>query len=319
MVKSIIIVGSPDSKTSEYHRQIGIESSVLITSCDHKQLIGHTSVGDVPDLTDLEYILSQATEVYWAESSINEFFDADSYYDFLNWLKDYNLVYNNVVNFNKIKFDDYAWDQLRSQNLNQNHAVFFGCSFTAGAGLPDVETHYATQVAKHFGKQVLNLGSGGGSNGLIFDRFTQVDFFPGQIVVVQLTYPNRLHYCKQNQQLEKIGFAHAADPTLNRAMLTVYHKDFLFYELLPKIRAMVSIARAKKLKMVFWLIEYKNPEIYSKADQRYFYHMPEFVPASWIENYIMDTATDNMHPGIQSNKFIANTLVKYIESVYNKD
>lgn len=319
MVKSIIIVGSDDSKTSEYHRQIGIESSVLITSCDHKQLIGHTSVGDVPDLTDLEYILSQATEVYWAESSINEFFDADSYYDFLNWLKDYNLVYNNVVNFNKIKFDDYAWDQLRSQNLNQNHAVFFGCSFTAGAGLPDVETHYATQVAKHFGKQVLNLGSGGGSNGLIFDRFTQVDFFPGQIVVVQLTYPNRLHYCKQNQQLEKIGFAHAADPILNRAMLTVYHKDFLFYELLPKIRAMVSIARAKKLKMVFWLIEYKNPEIYSKADQRYFYHMPEFVPASWIENYIMDTATDNMHPGIQSNKFIANTLVKYIESVYNKD
>ena len=105
MVKSIIIVGSTDLKTSEYYKQINIESSVLITSRDHKQLIGHTSVGDVPDLKDLEYILSQATEVYWAESSINEFFDADSYYDFVNWLKDYNLIYNNVVNLHKIKFD----------------------------------------------------------------------------------------------------------------------------------------------------------------------------------------------------------------------
>ena len=82
---------------------------------------------------------------------------------------------------------------------------------------------------------------------------------------------------------------------------------------------MVAIARAKKLKMVFWLINYKDTKIYSKADQRYFYHMPEFVPASWMENYFLDLATDGQHPGVRSNKFIADTLVKYIETVYNKD
>lgn len=317
MVKSIIIIGSTDLKTSEYYKQLGIASSMLVTTCNHKQLIGHTSVGDVPDLTDLEYILSQAKEVYWAESSINEFFDADSYYDFLNWLKDYNSKYNNVVNLDKIKFDVYKWNHRSI--VKKNHAVFLGCSFTAGVGLPDVETRYSTQVAKYFNKELLNLGTGAGSNSLIFDRFTQLDFFPGQIVVVQLTMLDRLHYCKQNQQLEKIMFAHAANPTLNRAMLTVYHKDFLFYELLSKIRAMVAIARAKKLKMIFWLADYKNPEIYSKADQTYFYNMPEFVPASWIQNYLIDRATDNSHPGIQSNKLIADTLIKYIETVYNKD
>ena len=32
----------------------------------------------------------------------------------------------------------------------------------------------------------------------------------------------------------------------------------------------------------------------------------------------MDCATDNLHPGVESNKFIANTLVKYIETIYNK-
>jgi hypothetical protein len=317
MVTSIIIVGSTDTKTSEYYQQLSIAPSVLVTNRDHKQLIGHTSVGDIPDLKELEYVLSQAEQVYWAESNINEFFDTDSYYSFLDWLKDYNLKYNNVVNLDKIKFDVYKWN-YRSI-VKENHAVFLGCSITAGVGLPDVDSRYSTQVAKHFNKELLNLGTGAGSNSLIFDRFTQLDFFPGQIVVVQLTMLDRLHYCKQNRQLGKIMFANAADVDLNKKMVEVYHKDFLFYELLSKIRAMVTVARAKKLKMVFWLINYKNELVYSKLDQTYFYDMPEFVPASWMENFIMDKAADNLHPGIQSNKFIANTLIKYIETVYNKD
>jgi hypothetical protein len=319
MVKSTIIVGSTDVKTAEYHKKLGLPPSVLITGQYHTQLVAHTSVGDIPDLNELEYVLKQAELVYWAESEITEFSSADDYYDFLSWLKDYNLEYRNVVNLDTIKFDVYKWNSLRSIKVDKNQAVFFGCSFTAGVGLSDTGTHYATQVAKHFNKDLLNLGVSGGSNGLIFDRFTQLDFFPGQIVVVQLTGLERLHYCKQNRQLKKIMFAYPADPTLNRAMLTVYHKDFLFYELLSKIRAMVAIARAKKLKMVFWLADYKNSEIYSKADQRYFYHMPEFVPASWMQDYLIDRAMDNAHPGIRSNKFIADTLVKYIKTVYNKD
>ena len=98
-----------------------------------------------------------------------------------------------------------------------------------------------------------------------------------------------------------------------------FHKDFLFYELLTKIRAMVAIARSKKLKLVFWLDNYKDESQYSQQDQSYFYNMPEFVPASWMQDYLIDKAMDNMHPGIESNKFIANTLVKYIETIYNKD
>ena len=317
MVKSIIIVGSTDVKTSEYYKQLGTTSSVLITDQYHNQPVAHTSVGDVPDLQELECILSQAKSVYWAESTIEEFADVDSYYDFLNWLKDYNLKYNNVVNLDKIKFDVYKWNQ--HSIVKKNHAVFLGCSFTAGVGLPDVETRYSTQVAKYFNKELLNLGTGAGSNSLIFDRFTQLDFFPGQIVVVQLTTLDRLHYCKQNQQLEKILFAHAVDVNLNQKMVEVYHKDFLFYELLAKIRAMVAVARARQLKLVFWLIDYKNELIYSKIDQTYFYDMPEFVPASWMQNYNLDSGTDNLHPGVESNKFIANTLVKYIETIYNKD
>jgi hypothetical protein len=279
--------------------------------------VAHTSVGDIPDLDELEYVLKQADSVYWAESTIEEFNDADSYYNFLNWLKDHHLKYNNVVNLDKIKFDVYRWSHRVI--VKENHAVFLGCSFTAGVGLPDVETRYPTQVANHFNKELLNLGAPGGSNSLIFDRFMQLDFFPGQIVVVQLTTLDRLHYCKHNRRLEKIMFANAADVNLNQKMVEIYHKDFLFYELLAKIRAIVAVARTKKLKLIFWLIDYKNELMYSKMDQTYFYDMPEFVPASWMQNYITDHAMDRIHPGVRSNKFIADTLVKYIKTVYNKD
>jgi hypothetical protein len=66
------------------------------------------------------------------------------------------------------------------------------------------------------------------------------------------------------------------------------------------------------------LQDYKNENMYSKVDQTYFYSMPEFVPASWLENYIVDVAEDNQHPGIESNKIVANTLIKYIEAIYER-
>ena len=311
----IIIVGSTDIKTSVYYKQINIPPSTLITSRDDNHMFGHTSIGDIGNSDELEFILGRADAVYWAESSIDEFADSDSYYDFLNWLKDYNLKYNNVVNLDKIKFDVYNWDS--GVALKENQAVFLGCSFTAGVGLPDSNTHYSSLVAKYFDKELLNLAVPGGSNSLIVDRYTQLEFYPGQLVVIQLTHPGRLHYCDTNRKLRTVRFADT-DLSLNRMMIEVYNKDFLFYELLIKVRAIVSIARARKIKLVFWLINYKDEMVYSRLDQTYFYHMPEFVPASWMENYILDLGTDNLHPGILSNRFIADTLIKYIETIYKE-
>lgn len=317
MVKSIIIIGSTDVKTSEYYKQVDIASSVLVTAQDHKQLTGHTSVGDIPDLDELECVLKQADLVYWAESTVDEFEDADSYYNFLNWLKDYDLRYHNVVNLNTVEFDMYKWNI--KVDLTPEHIVFFGGSITAGQYMDDRNQWYATQVAQHFNKEQLNLATVGGSFGSIFHRFTQLDFYEGQIVVVDIPPLYRIFYCHPTRQLKNLLFADPDNHDLNKKLINIYHKDFLFYELLTKIRAMVAIARSKKLKLVFWLDNYKDESQYSQQDQSYFYNMPEFVPASWIQNYLVDYAKDKVHPGVQSNKFIADTLVKYIKTVYNKD
>ena len=312
---TIIIVGSNHTNTAEYYKTLGLPASVLVTEIDHGQSIGHTCIQDIPDHGALETVLKNADEVYWAESIKDEFFDDDSYYDFLNWLKDYNLKYKNVKNFESIKFDPYKW----SQNIivDPDYAIFIGCSFTAGAGLSDPDTHYSTIVANYFNKKLLNLGQGGGSNNLIFDRFSQLACCPGQIVVVQFTTLDRLHYCSNNKRLFPLLLSSSTiKKNLHQSLFEVYHKDFLFYELLCKIRAIVMVARAQKLKLVFWLIDYKHNEKYSKLDQLYFYDMPEFVPASWMENFIVDVAEDKVHPGIESNKYIAKTLINYIETIY---
>jgi hypothetical protein len=313
---SIIIVGSNHNDTAGYYKKLNLTPSVLVTEINHRQEIGHTCIQDIPDHDKFEVVLKNADEVYWAESKKDEFFDDKSYYDFLNWLKDYNLKHHNVKNIDSISFDPFGWKNNITVDTDQ--AVFLGCSFTAGVGLSDAKTHYSTIVANHFDKKLLNLAQGGGSNSLIFDKFFQLDLRPGQLVVLQFTELERLHYCGNDKKL--IPLLLSTSPIkkeLHLSMLEVYHKDFLFYELLCKIRAIVKFARAQQLKLVFWLIDYKNPNKYSELDQSYFYDMPEFVPASWIQNYMVDGAEDKMHPGIKSNKNIAKALITYIETIYS--
>jgi len=310
---SIIIVGSNHADTADYYKKLGIGPSVLVTGINHKESIGHTCIQDIPDHNQLEIVLKNADEVYWAESSKDEFYNDEAYYDFLHWLRDYNLKYHNVKNFKVIHFDPYGW--ATNITTDPDQAVFLGCGFTTGVGLPDSNTHYSTIVSNHFGKRSLNLAVIGCSNQLMFDQFTRLNFHPGQIVVLQLGLPNRIHYCDTNKQLIQKRFYKLQDTQLTRSILEVYHKDFLFYELLVKIRSIITIARLQQLKLVFWLPDYKHNEKYSNLDQLYFYDMPEFVPASWMANFLVDITNDG-YSGLESNKIIAKTLIKYIETVY---
>jgi hypothetical protein len=306
-----IIIGSAHNNTANYYKRLELPHSNLITSVDNNEVVGHTSIQDIPDLNELEMVLKSADEVYWAECSPDEFYSDAEYYNFLNWLKDFNLKYKTVKNLDQMSFDVYQWGKKIS--VTNDQMIFLGCSFTYGIALPNQQAMYSNIVANYFNKTVLNLSEPGGSNNLIFDKFSRLEMNPGQLVVVQFTGLDRIHYCTENsQQLIKLMFAR--HPT--KSMLDVYHKDFLFYELLVKIRSMVNIARAKKLKLVFWLINYKDNNIYSASDQTYFYDMKEFIPASWMAEYLVDFGTDKLHPGVESNKNIANTIIKYIETIY---
>lgn len=318
MVKSIII-GSNHKNTAEYYKKINLEKSTLITSTDQIFFVGHTAIHDIPNLQDLEIVLKQCDDVYWAECSITEFFDNDSYYNFLEWLRTYNLTYKNVKNFNKIKFDPFRWNIYLPTTTIQD-MIFFGSSTTTGAGISNPGDQYVNLVSKYFNKNPVNLPQltdTVGNNDKSFDWFFQFNFVPQQLVVLHLAPLWRIRYCTENKQLVDMLLAQSPlSPHITKNIIEVYTKEFLLYNLYTKTRAIIKYARLQKLKFVFLLDDYKRGSI-TEEDQRYFYEFPEYLPSAELKNdMFLDFGTDNMHPGIKSNAAIADHIINHIEKLY---
>lgn len=317
---SVLIIGSHFESTAEYYKKIGLPASTLVNSSAQVFDIGHTSIQDMIDFQNLELVAKKASTVYWAECNIEEFETLDDYIEFIFWFKDFNRRYKTVRNFESIIVDPYQIKNLYKPSAEQ--AVFFGCSFTAGSGLSNPSTHYSTLLSNYYGKQVYNLAVPGGSNDLIFNRFVNTCWNPGQIVVVQLASPYRLYYCNDDYKKYNIVLSnddnndYLQDKIIQRSLVEVYQKPWVFSQLLDKVNAMTQIADQNNLRMAIWLMDYKDPNMYSARDQTYFYHMKSFVPASLMQNYIVDCAEDNVHPGIQSNCIIADVLYNFISEVY---
>jgi len=315
---SVIIVGSNHKPTAEYHKKLGLPKSMLVTTIDHGYEIGHTSIQDIIESSALEVILKNADEVYWAESSKNEFFDNASYYDFLDWLKDYNLKYKNVKNFDLIKFDPYNWKILLPEVTEQS-MIFFGSSTTAGFGIDNPEQQYVNLVAKYFKKTPINVpkiyNTSLNSNDKIFDLFFQFNFLPGQLVVLHIAPLTRIRYCTTDHQLIDLQLSNKILPN-HKQLVQVYIEEFLFYNLYIKLTAMIKFAREKKLRVVFFLDDYKQGSI-SEKDQQYFYEFPEYIPGSQLKNdMFQDKANDGVHPGINANWAIAQEVINHMENLY---
>lgn len=319
---SIVIIGSNHSNTAEFYKKINCAPSELITSVNHNVLCGHTSVQDIPDLLQLESVLKNANEVYWAHPSVDEFDSKDSYYRFLEWFKIYNLKFENVKNFHTISVDPYCWN-LQLPALTDDNIVFFGGSTTRGCGVSNPDDWFCNIVAKHFNKTVVNLAQqdfGINNNDWCFDIFCNLNPLPGQIIVFHVPPLFRIRYCNEQSQLLNLQLARLPhDVDNHKSLISVYNQQYLFYRLLVQIRTMIKISRYNKLKFVFWLDNYKDPFSYSYENQMFFYEFPEFIPSLKMQDYMIDIAEDNMHPGTQSHKFISCAIIEHIEHLYNRN
>jgi hypothetical protein len=315
-VMRTIIVGSNHPNTAEYYKKLGLPASMLITNCNQKYEVGHTCIQDIPDYTVLEIVLKNADSVYWAESDKKEFFDNDSYYDFLYWLQDYNHQYRNVKNISIIKFNPYNW-KLELPNLKPDDIIFLGGSTTAGIGLSNHETWYSNLIAKKYGKISVNLArqsSGIGNNDKTFDIFTQLEFNIGQMVIIHVTPIDRIRWCDNDAKLKDLQLSN--DHISNhRAMLSIFNRKYLIYRLFHNVRTMIKLARLQKLKLVLWFDDYKIDSEFNQ-EQLCFYEFPELISKVQLADYLVDFAEDNMHPGIQSNQYLACRIIQHMERLY---
>jgi len=314
----ILIIGSSHPNTANFYKKLGLEQSKLIASVNEYYSIGHTSPQDMITYENLTRLAKTADQIYFSYPTPEEFSENYFYYEFLDWLKEFNFKYKKIINLkNNIIVDAFNWN-LKPPELNKNDAVFIGCSFTEGIGIECNEDKYATIVAKHFNLNCVNLGKGGSSNSYFFEIFSQLEFHPGQLIVLQLTILERLRYYNNNVSLQHIQFA---NPLYSPKILEVYNNKFLFYETLKQLRLVNQIAEAKNLKLAVWLNNYKEEHHghYTMDQQMYFYNLKSFVPAFLMQDYCVDVGTDNVHPGIKSNQNIANVLIDFIEKTYNNE
>ena len=305
-----LIVGSNNINTSTFFKKFDLAESVLVTSVDQDYDVGHTAPQEFATIALFQEAMANADLIYWGHPLIAEFINKQEYYNILYLLRQQHMEYNNVVNYETITCDPYKWAH-KLPTLTANDSVFIGCSYTAGDGLPDANTHYATLVAREFGTNCVNLGKSGGSNSRSFDIFTQLDFVPDTVVVWQVTFLERLQYCYSTSgELIDLRFLDFKMP-LVKEMSEVFNRKFLLNELATKIRAAVTIAREKKLRFAFWFADSITMEEYM-----YFYNYPELVSPIELEHFLVDKGTDNAHPGPGSNKILADVIIKHINRLY---
>lgn len=312
-MKKILILGSNRDNTAEYYKTINVEPSVLVLDKDQPYDVGHTSIQDIVDYNVLETILSSADQVYWAFPQVSEFSNADSYYQFLEWLKVYQYKHNNVTNFIEIEIDPYNWNP-KLPVVDSDCVVYFGSSTAAGIGV-DPKDHYSTLVCQHLNKKNINFANSptrSGSLDSVFERFVLAPWKPGAIAVVQIPPLYRLKYCSESSKIQDYYMANPSTgsglPSIKN-FLEVYNQQYLFYGALRKIESMIMLARANKVKMVFWLDNYKDEQGYSFENQMYFYRYPEFIPRLILQEYMVDFGNDGLHPGPRSNKILAQAIL----------
>jgi hypothetical protein len=317
-MSTVIILGSNHSNTAEHYQSLGLGKSTLVLYADQSFSIGHTSVQDILDLTDLELVLKKTTDVYWAFPDKSEFEQDRYYYEFLYWLQEYNHRYHNVRNIADIKLDPYSW-KFRAPKLSCHDMVFLGGSITAGEGLPDQSTWYSTKLAQYFNKNSVNIaldqsGTGVGNNDKTFDIFTQLDFVHGQLVVIQITPIDRVRWCDSDSVLQDLQLNNTRIPN-HRAMISIFNRKYLIHRLLTNVRSMIKIAKLQKIKLVLWFDNYKLDAEFDQ-EQLCFYEFPEIISRVRLADYRIDYATDHVHPGVRSNQILADQIIQHIERLY---
>lgn len=204
--------------------------------------------------------------------------------------------------------------QTVSTNITDKNIVFLGCSFTAGIGLEDITGRYSTIMAAHYNKEELNFAMGGGSNYRSFDIFGQLNFINNRsILVLQLTELSRIRWYDSKIQ-DRMLSIHPS-----KELLYTYNDKFLIYDLIRQLRIIVKYCREKQVGLIIWNIaRFADEDLWQQLES-YLLQFPEYIYINdrWDEfdSYRVDDAPDG-HPGPESNRLIAEKLIKHLDSLY---
>ena len=193
--------------------------------------------------------------------------------------------------------------------------ITFGCSLTYGYGLLDCYIEggpgkvpsllgWPSTVARHLGRECVNMSKPGVSNKFIWNRVVNFEFNSSDIVIIHWTYTNRSCIFRKDG-IENIGtwtghdeyydkFYDDHDATVMSRLYLNHVNNFLETE---DIEVHNIITNSKDLN----LLNFKNEMVSS--------HIPLYI--SELKNDY-PLAEDNHHPGIECNLQCSKVILDHL-------
>jgi hypothetical protein len=205
-----------------------------------------------------------------------------------------------------------------------NRIVAFGCSNTQGQSLPDLEEgdHNVSQhawpavLAKNLGFSVWNRGYGGASNKLILHRLLNTDFEKTDVVVIMWTAFCRSCFIDTDKVLRMLP-SDITRPRIDNKEANRLHSAYYYEHFDSDYNAWYdSMVQINLAKAHLDSLQLKNFH-FTWDPSPYQVKRPNWNKVNLISKKFsnVDFARDNDHPGVKSQKAMAEFIQKNLELI----
>lgn len=260
----------------------------------------HTSLGD---LTSQE-ILSLLKN-FDCVNFVDYMFDlASDLYNETNILLTYISHFKKVTNF-QVKNTLKYYDQDIVSRPAEPILWAFGCSHTYGSGLESKQKRYADLIGEQLMLKSKIVAKPGSSTEWSLRHIINTNFLPDDIVIWQLTVPDRVSTCNgeillTDNSIKKLPY-----------LLEIYSDKELFFNQINFLNYGVNYLRAKKIKFVITSLEVKNSLFYD-----YLKEYVKYKEYCYSPNFGVDRGNDKIHFGPKSHANLSKSLINHIKFLY---
>lgn len=191
----------------------------------------------------------------------------------------------------------------------------FGCSYTAGEGLPDMTKNspidkskysWASVLAKKYDREIVNKAEGGFANKDIWRSIMHTEFYTDDIVVVEWTFHERFSVLKPKGDRFTIG-AWSKDRVSKTFFSHLYSEYDAWLDFFCRIEHVKTYLDNKKIANYHLSIDHQMFVKPLWSTVKYL----DFDMEKSRTNFVL--AEDGFHPGIEAHEYFANEIFNCIE------
>jgi len=261
----------------------------------------HTSLGDLSN-QEICSIADQFDLISFVDHKFNK--NSNIYKEtviLLNFLQHRH----NVINFTKNNVIDFISDQTIFQRPDVPVLWVFGCSHSHGDGLDDFNQCYSSILSKELNLPLKSITQPGSSLGWSFRHMMQANIQPNDLVIWQLTTPERFtKVIDFDEQSREILLKDAAVTDL-----AFFSDPQIFYYHVNYLTSGLAFLRNLKVKLVVTSLDNAS-DLYYRCLIEYTKH-PEYC---YLPRYNVDIGNDNLHFGPLTHQNLASGILKFLSN-----